>query len=810
MKNQHQSGDSTTQLSMTAITRRHFAKNCTLGIITLLANPLRTFSSGKVSELSKTGPASAVISLDQNWLFLANPSSAIADDAAYTAVTLPHCVARLSWQNWDPALWQQVWSYRRHFTLPANSKGMRVFLHFDGVMVNATPTINGQILPEHKGGYLPFNYEITSWLKPAGNILDLQVDSRWSNVPPEGSPIGTKRVDYLETGGIYRSVQLKLVPQLFISDLFAKPVEVLTNNRRIEVTCSVDSAIFSDKPIQLQVELRDGDHVVAQTQQTFNLKEAGKKELSVTLGGLKDIVLWDVENPKLYHVVATVMLDGKPVHDYTVRTGLREAKFETDGFFLNRKRLQLFGLNRHESFPYTGGAMPKRVMRRDAEILRKELNCNMVRCSHYPQSAAFLDACDELGLMVWEEVPGWGYIGDDPWKEVLLENVRDMVTRDRNRPSVIIWGVRVNESANDPELYRKTTTIAKWLDDSRQTSGSMTSGSTKNWKNEWHQDVMAYDEYHADPDGSVGIRNPDPGVPYMLAEAVGQFNYAKGKGFDCMYRRAGDIAVQQLQALRHAQAHSRAGANKQNCGVIAWCAFEYASPVNPFQGVKYPGVADVFRIPKLGATFYRAQLSPKIRPVIEPNFYWDFGPQTVNGPGKNVAIFSNCQRLDLFVAGKLTASVQPDHANFPHLKHAPFFTDLYFDGVAQPELRIDGYVDNIMVISRSFSADTRHDRLLLETDDNVLFGDGADATRVTFRIVDKFGASRPFGKGDVAFTIHGPGSIVGDNPFKLEDSGGAGAIWVRTAPGSAGRIVLKATHSLLGTSSIEIKVRKNV
>jgi beta-galactosidase len=307
--------------------------------------------------------------------------------------------------------------------------------------------------------------------------------------------------------------------------------------------------------------------------------------------------------------------------------------------------------------------------------------------------------------MVWEEVPGWGYLGDQPWKELLVRDVGDMVMRDRNHPSIVIWGVRVNESPNDVELYRRTTEIAKSLDGSRPTSGSMTPGSRKDWEQNWHQDVFAFDDYHAAPDGGVGIEPPTPGVPYMLAEAVGQFNYGRGKGFDSQYRRAGDVKLQQQQAIWHAQAHNKAAADPRQCGVIAWCAFDYASLINAHNNVKCPGVADTFRIPKLGASFYQAQGDPKVRPVIQLGFYWDFGPQTPGGPGDKAAIFSNCDRLELFVNRRLHSTLYPDSANFPHLKHPPFFANLTIGGADRPELRIDGYLGKKLALSKSFSSD---------------------------------------------------------------------------------------------------------
>ena len=334
----------------------------------------------------------------------------------------------------------------------------------------------------------------------------------------------------------------------------------------------------------------------------------------------------------------------------------------------------------------------------------------------------------------------------------------------------------------------------------------MTDGSRKNWERDWHEDVFAFDDYHSDPDGSVGIEKPTPGVPYMLAEAVGQYNYTTRKGFDAKYRRAGDATLQAQQALRHAQAHSKAAAYPACCGVIAWCAFDYASLMNSFDGVKCPGVADVFRIPKLGANFYLAQTEAKSPPVILPNFYWDFGPKTPQGPGKGAAIFSNCERLDLFVDGHPIATLFPDAKNFPHIKHPPFFADLKVDAGGRPELRIEGYIAGRRVLTRAFSSDPARDQFFLQADDEELNGDGADATRLVFGQVDKFGSVRPSAEGAVSLRIDGPGIIVGDNPFPMAESGGMGAVWIRTLAGRTGRIKVSAAHSALGAKTVQIKV----
>ena len=747
----------------------------------------------------RSGPAHRSIAFDQDWQFLgkaAQPSQPVA-------VSLPHSVAKLSWQDWNAESWEDIWLYRKTFRPLPDSEGLRTFLKFEGAMVTADVSVNGTALPQHKGGYLPFSHEITSVLK-GQNVVEVRLDSRFQNVPPEGNPKGRHSVDYYLPGGMIRGTSLYAVPQTYLSDVFAKPVDVLQPTRRVDLTCTLDSASGLSQRATLEAAVFDGERVVAKARKDLAAVKAGATDVTFSITGLHNIKLWDNDNPHLYNVVVTLHVAGKPVHDYRTRIGFREAKFTVDGFFLNGKKMQFFGLNRHELYPYTGYAMPDRVMRRDAEIIRREFNCDTVRCSHYPQHEAFLDACDELGLMVWEETPGWGYVGSDKeFEDQVLQNVKDMVRRDRNHASIIIWGVRVNESHNNP-LYIQTTAAAKQLDDSRPDSGSMTYFG--DWKTTWHEDVFSYDDYHQSKDGTVQITPPLEGIPYMLSETVGQRTYT-AKGFDNKYRRSAEPSMQYHQAIYHAQAHDRARAYDRMCGVIAWCAFEYGSPNNGYKGVKNPGVADVFRIPKLGATFYQSQVSPSARPVIAPNFYWDFGTMTPQGPGKDLAIFHNCDRIEVSVDGKHVASLEPDRKGYPHLLHAPSWVDLEMDGSNHPELRIDGFVNGHKVLTRQFSSDPAHDQFVVAVDDSQIRGDGIDATRIAFQIKDKYGAPRLVGGGDVKIEVTGPGELIGDQTFSLTESGGAGAVWIRSTPNANGAIAVKLTHSTLGSKTVTVMAK---
>jgi beta-galactosidase len=577
--------------------------------------------------------------------------------------------------------------------------------------------------------------------------------------------------------------------------------------RKVDVQATVDAAVVPTASVTLNLELVDGTRTLATATAPVTISQAGQVAVNATLSALPDITLWDTAHPKLYTVVATLVVNGSPLHNYQVRIGFRAASFQLDGFYLNGNRVKLFGLNRHQIFPWAGHALPARVQARDAEILRDELNCNIVRCSHYPQSEAFYDACDELGLLVWEEIPGWGYFGDAAWQQAAYQDVHDMIVRDRNRPSVIVWGAMPNEAGEYVAEYTLYNDLAHALDDSRPTGGDDGSRTDASFV----FDVFSYHDYSS-VTGSDGVREPTlaapvdaAGRPYLVCEAVGTLS-----GPALYYRRTDTQDVQQGEATAHAIVHNIAASDDRYCGVVAWACFDYPSGNgNEFQGTKYVGVHDLFRIPKPGAAIYQAQVDPKTRPVIAPAFYWDFGPTSPVTSLGSAMICSNLDQLKVYVGGKLFATVAPDTTGYGNLPYPPSFVDFStVDGSARPDLRIDGYLGGAKVMSKSLAADPSGDRLSLAADDTVIDADGADATRLVFRAVDRFGAPRPYVTGPVTLTVDGPGALVGGNPVDFTATGGAAAVWVRSLPGSPGRVTVQASHASLGRATARVTVRE--
>ncbi|MEP6635643.1 MAG: glycoside hydrolase family 2 TIM barrel-domain containing protein, partial [Acidobacteriota bacterium] len=531
------------------------------------------------------------------------------------------------------------------------------------------------------------------------------------------------------------------------------------------------------------VELRDRDRVVAK--QSSDLLPAGAPNYDLTLSNLGAIEFWGLEHPKLYEVQARLYAGADVIDQYDTRIGFREARFTPEGFHLNGKHIKLRGLNRHQTFPFVGQAMPARVQRRDAWILKKELKCNIVRTSHYPQSPHFLDACDELGLLVFEEIPGWQHIGDQGWKDLSVGYVETMIRRDWNHPAIILWGVRINESRDDHDFYTRTNQLAHSLDDSRQTGGVR-----YNYQSELLEDVFTMNDF------GFPLRPPNHTL-YLNTEFVGH-----------TYPTKQNDNVERIieHAVRHARVHNQLGSDKKYAGGLGWCAFDYNTHANFCSGdrVCYHGISDIFRIPKPAAGFYKSQCDPKEEIVLEPAFHWARGDRDESFTVALVC--SNCEHVKIFIADRLVAEVDPDKENYGNLSHPPFVANIR-GGISKGwgDLRIEGYIGGEKVITRTLSGNGADRQFHVEPDDWELIGDGIDATRVVMRVTDEYGSPRPFATGAVVLTIEGPGEIIGENPFSL--AGGVGAVWIKTKE-ATGVIRLTARHPTLGAKIVEIRVRR--
>ena len=725
------------------------------------------------------------LSMNRNWLYggknVPGATRPEFDDGRFRRVTIPHANRVFPWHSFDEKDFQFVSIYRRHFRVPEELHGRRIFIDFAGVMTAAAVTVNGEKLGEYRGGYTPFSFEVTGHLKWGGdNVLAVEVDStERPDIPPFG-----RNIDYLTFGGIYREVSLRAVHDVHLENLFAKPVDPQSDRRRVDVRCYLARpAGTPPAALQVKLELHDGQKVISSATRDATISDEGTLAALTNLGSVE---LWDLDHPKLYEVRAELYDGSKLIDAYGARIGFREARFTPDGFQLNGKTIKLRGLNRHQTFPYVGGAMPARVQRRDALVLKKELKCNLVRTSHYPQSTHFLDACDEAGLLVFEEIPGWQHIGDQAWQDLAVRNVDEMIRRDWNHPSIILWGVRINESPDNHDFYTRTNALAHQLDDSRQTGGVRYLVNS-----ELLEDVYTRNDF------GFPLQAPNHSL-YLNTEFVGHTFPTK---------RYDNVDRVMEHVHRHARVHDQLASDKRYAGGIGWCAFDYNTHFNFGSGdrICYHGVSDIFRIPKPAAFFYKSQCDPREEIVLEPCFNWSQGDESQGGGIRRATICSNCDHLKIYEKGALKIELDPDRATYAHLRYAPFVVNLLNRNLEDwGDLRIDGYINGEKVISKTLPGNDKDDQFLVEPDDRELEGDGIDCTRVVLKVANSQAGWRPFSSGAVSLKIEGPGEIVGENPFAL--SGGVGAIWIRAGQ-SPGTIRLHAQHPYLGAKVVEIRVK---
>jgi len=741
------------------------------------------------SSAQKSGDSAAggrlILPINRNWRynrkFVEGAHEAKFDDAAFERVVVPHTNVKLPWHSFDDKDYEFVSIYRRRFKLPPEARGRHVFVDFEGVMTASTVWINGVKLGEYKGGYTPFSFDLTPHINFAGeNVLAVDVDSsERPDIPPFGY-----QIDYLTFGGIYREVALRVVPGTFIENIFAKPKDVMSASPRVEVDCFVQHLEELREPLTLEVELRDGKQVLAKATGQVAASAATTESVahSVVLENLGTVKLWDLTNPNLYSVHVRLVRGTRVVDQDSRRIGFRQAEFTDHGFELNGKVIKLRGLDRHQTFPFVGQAMPAKPQRRDAEILRKKLKCNIVRTSHYPQSRHFLDACDEMGLLVLEEIPGWQHIGDEPWKLIAIDNVGRMIRRDWNHPSIILWGVRINESLDDHDFYVRTNAAAHKLDPTRQTGGIRYFQES-----EFLEDVFTMNDF--------GFPLKPPNHPrYLITEFAGHTFPTK---------TIDDKERLMEHTVRHARVHDQLASDPQYAGGIGWCAFDYNTHSDFGSGdrICYHGVTDMFREPKPAAGFYKSQCDPAEEIVLEPAFHWARGDESIGFT--KAMVCSNCDHLKFYVADKLVAEADPDKEQFKYLRYAPFTADFRRSVREWGDLRIEGYIEGKQVISKTLSGKGVDQKFSLLPDDTKLNADGADTTRVVLRVTDEFGAIRPFANDAIKLKLEGPADIIGDNPFAL--IGGTGAIWIR-AKEQPGTVRLTATHPVLGTQQVQFEL----
>lgn len=619
--------------------------------------------------------------LNDDWLFTEQFEDSLVapeyPENTLQPVRLPHTCKETPFHYFDESLYQMVSGYRRHLLIPKDWQGKRILLTFEGAAHDSTVFCNGKKVGEHHCGYTAFTVDLTdNVLYGQDNLLCVRLDSRENlNVPPFGYVI-----DYMTYGGIYRDVRLEVKEKVSLSDIF---VHTAIDFRSSPVTAQITSEITlteSDENVTIRQYYMPKSTAAAQEswrllcEQTVSTDVSCDKEFSLT-ATITAPLLWDTEEANLYILKTQLYQDNTLLDETETTFGIREAVFKKDGFYLNGRKLRIRGLNRHQSFPYVGYAMPKSMQRLDADLLKKELGLNAVRTSHYPQSHYFLERCDELGLLVFTEFPGWQHIGDDSWKAQAVANAEDMIRQYRNHPSIILWGIRINESPDDDAFYEKTNAVAHKLDPSRPTGGVRAMK-----KSHLLEDIYTYNDFLHD--GEMPGCDPKKKVtsdmekPYLISEYNGHMYPTKA--FDNEERRS-------EHAIRHANVLDAVAGQPDIAGSFGWCMFDYNTHKDFGSGdrICYHGVMDMFRNPKLAANIYACEQEQT--PVLEITSSMDIGEHPGCNRG-NIYILSNADSVKMYKNDRFIKEYLPGMSPYKHLKHGPILIDDFIgDSFAQNE-----------------------------------------------------------------------------------------------------------------------------
>lgn len=619
--------------------------------------------------------------LNDDWLFTEQFEDSLAapeyPENTLQPVRLPHTCKETPFHYFDESLYQMVSGYRRHLLIPKDWQGKQILLTFEGAAHDSTVFCNGKKVGEHHCGYTAFTVDLTdNVLYGQDNLLCVRLDSRENlNVPPFGYVI-----DYMTYGGIYRDVRLEVKEKVSLSDIF---VHTAIDFRSSPVTAQITSEITlteSNENVTIRQYYMPKNTAAGQgswnlfCEQTVSADTTCDKEIALT-AAITDPLLWDTEEANLYILKTQLYQDNTLLDETETTFGIREAVFKKDGFYLNGRKLRIRGLNRHQSFPYVGYAMPKSMQRLDADLLKKELGLNAVRTSHYPQSHYFLERCDELGLLVFTEFPGWQHIGDDAWKAQAVANAEDMIRQYRNHPSIILWGIRINESPDDDAFYEKTNAVAHKLDPSRPTGGVRAMK-----KSHLLEDVYTYNDFLHD--GEMPGCDPKKKVtsdmekPYLISEYNGHMYPTKA--FDNEERRS-------EHAIRHANVLDAVAGQPDIAGSFGWCMFDYNTHKDFGSGdrICYHGVMDMFRNPKLAANIYACEQEQT--PVLEITSSMDIGEHPGCNRG-NIYILSNADSVKMYKNDRFIKEYLPEMSPYKHLKHGPILIDDFIgDSLAQNE-----------------------------------------------------------------------------------------------------------------------------
>lgn len=682
--------------------------------------------------------------------------------------------------------------YRKNFTVSAK-EDENVFLYFEGVMIEALVSLNGKEIAHHTGGYLPFTIDITHFIKTnKENSLEIKVVNKDNLEVPPGKPL--KELDFSFYGGIYRNAYLIKTKKLHITDavfankkasggVFVNFDKVTTKEANGTVKVHLKNNFNKAKNAQLVLNFIDKNGVAQTFKSSIKNIAANSDQEIIQNVSIKNPKLWDTTNPNLYQLKVQVYADQQLVDENTIKTGIRTAEIREDGFYLNGKKTFITGTNRHQEYPYLGYAISDEAQYRDA-VKIKSAGFDFVRLSHYPQAEAFLNACDELGILVMNSLAGWQFFGNEKFQQHAYQDIREMARRDRNHPSIIFWENSLNESEMSDEFMKTANVVLKEELPYQRISAGWIDHSSYDIFIPARQHAQAPDYWNNYNKGNRKIFIAEYGDWEYYAQNAGfnQKEFANLKEEERTSRQLRAFGEKRLlqQAFNYQESSNSNKKGKNTIGEANWLMFDYNRGYSP--DIESSGISDIFRIPKFSYYFYQSQRSPSEK----LNTKASFGPMVKIASYYNekspldLKIYSNCEEVALYLNDKLVSKNKPFvNKDSDQLKSPPFIFNLtkYEAGT----LKAIGYINGKKVAEDQVKTPEKAEKLKLTVDTShvEINKNYPDVVFVYAAVTDKNGTLIPDFEGEIKFEIEGKNAeLIGENPIKAE--AGIATILLRT------------------------------
>jgi beta-galactosidase len=760
------------------------------------------FSVAGFYELENAGRN--VSNFNAGWRFktgkIENAEKPDFDDSEWEVVSTPHTVGLIPAEGSGSRNYQGTAWYRKRFVLDESLKGKIVNIYFEAVMGKSVVYLNGEKILEHAGGYLPFSIEPTQYNVRPGDTCLLAVKT--DNFDDKNYPPGKKQtaLDFAYHGGIYRDVWLIATGKIHFTDpnktdqtagggVFVQYGEITEKKAELLIYTDVNNSTAVGRNIELESKLMGPDGKLLKTVRTKLHLPANESKQILQKIILENPSLWTPDTPYLYKVASLLSIPGKERLDGGItRIGIRKAEFKgVDGLWLNGKPApKLIGGNRHQDYAYVGNAVPNSQHWRDAKKLR-DAACRMVRVAHYPQDPSFMDACDELGIFVIVATPGWQYWNNDPhFAELVYSDIRNMVRRDRNHASVLMWEPILNETRFPLEFSLKAQqTVHEEYPGAYCAADRSSAGVTDHYEvvYGWPQDTGSVKQ-------SIFTREFGDNVDDWYAHNAN----------NRVSRSWGENALL-IQAMQLSLAYNEMyPESRQFIGGALWHPFDHQRGYHP--DPYWGGIMDAFRQPKYSYYLFKSQVDAHLEhPLSETGPMVFIAHEISPFSSPDVTVFTNCDEVRLIVYERDTLIRKAPHGEY-RMPHPPITFKNVFDFNEMRNIPYkdkqwqkvsfvaEGLIDGKVVCTTKKMPSRRSEklRLFIDNEGQKLIADGSDFIPVICEITDEEGNVRRLAKDQILFTVEGEGTIIGDdligaNPRNVEFGSAPALIRSTLTPG---------------------------